>query len=183
MVQENTNAETKVADNKIEEISITEFIEGESLFSSSGISKVKVTKNGVIKIIKVPIQSTGVSELIDTYKEKEPKPPKVQSFVTPDSDVGKALGITKKNAVWHFDFTDEKYIKLKEEHDSDLGMAILMRGLAVELKDKEGNIITDFKRKIEILKSAGMSGEQFSQVVQDIQSLTKWSEEERQSFL
>lgn len=168
---------------KIEKIDITEFVEGDSIFSSSGISKVKVTKNGVSKILKIPIQSTGVSELIDTFREKEPKPPKVQSFVTPESDVGKALGITKKNAVWHFDLTDEKYLKAKEEHDSNLGMAILMKGLAVEIKDKDKNVVIEFNKKIQILKSMGMSGDQFSQMVRDIQDLTRWTEVERENFL
>ena len=167
----------------IEKVDVTEFVEGDSIFSSNGISRVKVTKNGIVKILNVPIQSTGVSELIDTFKEKEPKPPKVQSWVNPESDVGKALGISKKNAVWHFDFTDEKYLKAKEEHDSDLGMAILMKGLAVDIKNKSGVVEIDFKKKIEILKSMGMSGEQFSQIVGDIQSLTKWTQEENESFL
>jgi len=175
--------EVKGQTEKIEKIDITEFVEGDSIFSSNGISKVKVTKNGITKIYNIPIQSTGVSELIDTYREKEPKPPKVQSWVNPESDTGKALGITKKTATWHFDFTDEKYLKTKEEHDSDLGMAILMRGLAVEIKNKSGTIEPDFKRKIDILKSMGMSGEQFSQIVQDIQNLTRWTEAERENFL
>jgi len=181
---ENINAETKVEEkNKIEKIDIIEFVEGDSIFSSNGISKVKVTKNGITKILNIPIQSTGVSELIDTYKEKEPKPPKVQSWVNVDSTLGKALMLSKKTACWHFDFTDENYIKAKEEHDSDLGMAILMRGLAVEIKNKSGDVESNFKKKIEILKSMGMSGEQFTQIVNDIQSLTRWTEVERINFL
>ena len=180
---ENTNAETNAGGVKIEQIDITEFIEGESIFSSNGISKVKVTKNGITKIYLVPIQSTGVSELIDDFKKKEPKPPKVQSWVNPESDIGKALGITKKNAVWSFDFTDAKYLEAKENHDSDLGMAILMKGLAVKIKNKEGTIETNFENMIRILKSMGMSGEQFSQIVKDIQNLTSWTEEERESLL
>jgi len=66
---------------KIESIDITEFKEDdEPIFSSDGISRVKVTKNGVVKIINVPIQSTGVSELVDTFRDKAPLPPKKQSW-------------------------------------------------------------------------------------------------------
>jgi len=179
---EEQNVEEK--ESKIESINITEFKEDdEPIFSSSGVSRVKVTKNGIVKIINVPIQSTGVSELVDTFREKTPLPPKKQTWVDPESELGKELSITKKTGIWAYDYTDQPYIKAKEKHESDLGMAILLKGLAVEIKDKDGNIITDRNRQIEVLKKRGLSGDQFSQIIQDIQALTAWTEEEKHNFL
>jgi len=168
---------------KIEVINITEFNEDdEPIFSSDGISQVKVTKGGIVKIVNVPIQSTGVSELVDTFRGKAPIPPKKQTWVDPESEIGKELGITKKNAVFTFDYTDQAYLKAKEKHESDLGMEILLKGLAIKITDKNG-VVEDKDKQIEILKKRGLSGDQFSQIIQDIQALTAWTQEERERFL
>ncbi|GAF89918.1 unnamed protein product, partial [marine sediment metagenome] len=73
---------------------------------------------------------------------------------------------------------DEKYVKALNKYESDLGIAILQKGLAVKLLDKEGNEITNPDKKISMLKGMGMSGPQFTQVVQDIRCMTEWTEEE-----
>jgi len=104
-------------------------------------------------------------------------------LVDPESELGKELNITKKTAVWAYDYTDQPYIKAKEKHESDLGLAILLKGLAVKIKDKDGNIIEDRSKQIEVLKKRGLSGDQFSQIIQDIQALTSWTQEERENFL
>ena len=58
-----------------------------------------------------------------------------------------------------------------------------MHGLAIAIKDKEGNVLEDNNKKIDALKRAGMSANQFQQIVDDITSLTKWTEEAMKSFL
>jgi len=162
---------------------ITKLVRGQNIFKSSGLAEIKVTRNGEIVCLEIPIRSTGVSELIDTYREKAPKPPVVNKLIEPDSEIGKELKLTKKNAIKIFDFTDEAYLKAKEQHDSQLGMAIVIKGLDFDITDENGKVIDNQDEKIAILKEMGMSGEQFSELVSTITSLTKWSAEERTNFL
>ena len=42
--------------------------------------------------------------------------------------------------------------------------------------------VEDDNERINILKEMGLSGEQFSQIVEDITSLTKWTDEEAAHF-
>lgn len=161
---------------------ITELVEGESLFTSNGVSKIKVTKNGQVLCFEIPIVSSGITELIDQFDKTAPKPPVKDVKVTPDTPMGKDMGITKNEWVKIRDLSDTDYLEKKQKHESNLGIAIVLKGMAVDIKDKEGNIVEDPDKKIEIMKKMGMSGEQFSQMVSDITSLTKWSEEEKQSF-
>jgi len=63
---------------------INEFVEGDNIFESRGISRVKVTKlikeviegketeKQVIECLEIPIQSTGVSELMEAGRAKAP---------------------------------------------------------------------------------------------------------------
>ncbi len=163
-------------------IEVTEFSEGKSLFQSNGISEVKITKDGEVKCLRIPITSTGIADIIDTFHEQSPKPPMVKELVLPGSDMYKELKMTRKNYIKIPDYGDANYIKAKEEHDSDLAMAILLKGIAVPIKDKDGKAVTDRTKKIKILKDMEMSGDQFAQIVGDIRSLTNWDSEEKESF-
>ena len=161
---------------------ITEFVKGSDIFASTGVSKVKVTKAGEVSCLEIPIQSTGISEIIDAFEAKAPQPPVKNILVKPDAELGKEMGITKKQWMHVPDLADPAYIKAKSEHDSDLGMKILFRGMAVDVKDGD-KVVGNEDEKIAILKSMGMSGDQFSQIVEDITSLTRWTEGEKESFL
>lgn len=179
---------------------ITELRKGQNVFQSKGISEIKVTQlEPIVKTdeetgesydgfeetlvcLEIPIKSTGVSELIDTFNEKAPVAPTINVLIEPDSDIGKELGLTKKNAVRMFNLTDETYLKAKEEHNSKLGIAIVMKGLDIRLTDENGEEIKSTDEKIQMLKEMGLSGEQFSKLVTDITSLTKWSVKEKERF-
>jgi hypothetical protein len=162
---------------------ITKLVRGQNVFKSTGLSEIKVTRNGEIVCLEIPIRSTGVSELIDAFRGKAPKPPIINKLIEPDSELGKELKITKKNAIKIFDYTNEAYLKEKEQHDSQLGLAIALQGLDFEITNEDGSVITEQDEKIKVMKEMGMSGEQFSQLVSDITNLTKWSIEERTNFL
>ena len=180
-VQEETEEpqiEEKGKAKGIETIEVTELQEGSDMFISQGYSNIKVTQNGLVKNVKLPIKSSGVTELIEEFKEKEPKPPLVDEIVKKDSEMGKQLKLTKDSQVKVPNLGDEKYVKALNKYESDLGIAILQKGLAVKLLDKEGNEITNPDKKISMLKGMGMSGPQFTQVVQDIRCMTEWTEEE-----
>ncbi len=173
----------KVEIKKIKTVRVTEFRSGKQIFKSTGISSVKVTDNNEVVKYDIPIESTGISELIESFQDKAPIPPSKKCLVLPDSDIGKEMGITQKKWVYLPDFTDEDYIRKREEHGSDLGIALVLKGMAVPIKDNEGKEVTDKDKKIKILREMGMSSEQFTQLASDITSLTKWTEEEKSSFL
>jgi len=175
----------------VEEIQVTELIEGESVFESHGISKVKVTKmikDGEGELVSeiVPlifkIKSSGVADLVDTFSKDAPTPPVKNELVKPGSDLGRQMKLGKKQWVRIPDFSDPDYIEQKEKFDQDLGMAILLQGLDLEFKSKDGNMITDDNEKVAILKQQGMTGEQFLQVIRDIQNLTRWEEAKTEDF-
>ena len=164
-------------------IRLTEFKRGEKIFESNGISRVKVTRDGVSTVVEIPIQSTGVTELIDSFSRKEPKPPVKKERVLPDTDMGKELGIGKPTWMNIPDFGDRQYIEEKAEYDSNLGLAIVMRGMAVVFRDEKGDVVEDQDEKLELLKEMGMTANQFSQVAEDIMNLTKWRQEGEENFL
>ena len=172
-----------MTEEKMKEIRITELTEGSPIFESKGLSKVKVTKAGKIQALVFPICSTGVSELIDTYTSKAPQPPVINQVVSPDSDIGKQLKLSRKQHIKTLDFSDANYLEVKEKHDQDLGLAIMLQGLDIPIKNKKGDEITDKEQKLAALKGLGMTGDQFMQIVKDIQDLTKWKEEQEDDFL
>lgn len=161
---------------------ITKLQQGQNLFTSNGISRVKTTINDEVQCIEIPIKSTGVSELIDSFQKQAPLPPTVDVKATPDSDIGKSLGLTRNEWVRIFDTTDRQYLERKAKHDSDLGLKIMMMGLDVPIVNAAGVVVTNEDEKLVVLKSMGLSGEQFSQIVGDITSLTKWAEGEQTRF-
>lgn len=154
----------------------------DSLFQSNGHSNVKVTKEGEIFILQLPIKSSGITELIEEFKRHEPRPPVIDEHVKADSDLGKRMGLNKNQWVKMFNLTDDDYIKERERYESELGLAIVIKGLDIELTDADGNVVKDREEKIKVLRSVGMSGEQFTQIVGDIRGLTQWSQEEKEDF-
>lgn len=166
----------------IDHVDLKELVEGEEVFSSRGYSNVKVTKAGKVHCTKIPIKSTGVTELIEEFRKKEPKPPSTPVFVSKDSEEGKQMKLTENRWVKMPDLTDAKYLEKKEQYEGDLGIAILAKGIDLPFKDKDGKEITDQTQRVQILKSFGLSSDQFAQIVEDIRSLTMWSEQELMDF-
>jgi 2-hydroxychromene-2-carboxylate isomerase len=81
------------------------------------------------------------------------------------------------------DTTDEAYLEGREKYETMLGLKIVLRGINMPIKDAEGNVVEDEDKKIEILRGAGLTGHQFSQLVEDITNLTRWEEEKEDDFL
>ena len=166
----------------VETVPVEVLKEGDELFMSHGFSNVKVTKGSVVQNVRLPIKSSGVTELIESFKAQEPKPPVIDEIVKKDSDIGRQLRLTKDTQVKVPNLGDPEYIRKLDEYESKLGIAILQKGLAVNFQDRHGKNVIDDNKKIEILKGMGMSGGQFTQVVQDIRTLTEWDEEEKRNF-
>jgi hypothetical protein len=164
------------------EVHVSELVEDEDVFLSTGTSKVKVTKDGVVRALVFRIKSTGIADLVDQFNRKAPTPPIYKELVKPDSDLGKQMGLGKKKWVRMPDLADPVYIREKEKHDQDLGMAILLQGMDVVFRDKEQNVVTDPDEQVRIMKEMNMTGDQFMQIINDIQDLTRWNEEATEDF-
>lgn len=173
-------------EEKIKKEEITEFVRGKKIFASTGVSKVKVTIKGEVICRSIPIQSTGISELVDSLEEEAPVPPAKKYLADPEDpndEIAADLKIGRKKWIKIPDLTDPEYMKAKEKHSQRVGIAVMFKGLAVEVKEANGAIVTDNEIKMEIFKEMGLSSEQFSQIINDIRNLTQWTEEERESFL
>jgi len=168
---------------KIKKKRITSLRRGDKIFLSNGISEIKVTNSNEVICLEIPIKSSGISELIDDFNRNAPTPPIKKELVKPDSKIGNQMGLTRKEWMFLPDLSDKKYQELKQEHDSDLGIAIVLAGLDFPILDEKDKEIEDKNEKITILKEMGMSSTQFTQLVEDITNLTKWEEKEKANFL
>ena len=164
-------------------IRVKELVDGQEIFKSHGISKLKVTKGEDVITLEIPIKSTGVSDVIDESRRKAPTPPVITIVVRPGDPAFKELGLARKKHVQTYDFTDKVYIEKKDKFETDLGIKILSMGLGVDLKDEDKKIITDPDKKIEMLKKQGMTGQHFTQIIEDINALTRWEDENEDDFL
>uniref|UniRef100_A0A6H1ZS39 Uncharacterized protein n=1 Tax=viral metagenome TaxID=1070528 RepID=A0A6H1ZS39_9ZZZZ len=168
----------------IQTVDLDQLVEGNNIFESKGFSYLKVTQGQIIKRIAIPIKSSGVSEMIDEFeREKKPLPPKKRELIKKDSDVGKEMRLMKNEWAWVFDFADEKYLSDIGKYQSDLGLKVVMLGINLPIRDKDGNDITDDDRRLQVLKKMGLTGEHLTQLVKDIQSLTQWQEDKDNDFL
>jgi len=167
----------------IETIPLTEIVEGSSVFESTGTSYLKVTYKGEIRKLAIPIKSKGVSEIIEEFSKDAPTPPTKEVVIESDSEIGKMLRFTKKKPVRMFDLSNSEYLKEKEKHDTTLGFKVAFQGIDLIIRDRDGNIVEDEDKKLNILRAMGMTGSQFLQLVKDIQDLTRWQEDREDDFL
>ena len=183
MVEEKGKEKEQVDEiSGVNTVDLTQITEGGSEFMSQGYSNIKATKKGKIENVRIPIKSTGVTELIEEFKRNEPSPPAKAVLVKKDSEEGKGMKLSEDKWVKMPDFTDAKYIEKREKFEGDLGIAILAKGVDIPFVNKKGEEVTDPDEKVSILKSKGLSSDQFTQIVNDIRSLTLWTEKELADF-
>lgn len=161
---------------------VSELIEGEKIFDSSGFSLVKITRKGVEEFLELPIKSTGVGEFQEELTGKAPRPPVKKELIKKDSAEGKALGLAHDRLVQVFDNTDEKYIDALEKHNQDFIWQIVVFALDISWKKKDGSLATTYEEKKEILKSTGITGSHTDQIFGDVQNLTR-IQEDQEDFL
>lgn len=161
---------------------ISELVEGQNLFDSRGYSVVKVTKNGEIKLLKLPIKSTGVAEFQESLSGKAPRPPVTFEVVKKNSPEGKALGLTHDRLVHVFDTTDEKYVDALSKHNQEFAWQVVIFALDLEWKKKDGSICQTYEEKRAVLKSNGITGNHVDQIFIDVKRLTEL-QGEQEDFL
>lgn len=156
---------------------------GQNIFTSTGVSRVKVTKEGESICYEIPITSTGITEIMEKFQRNAPQPPIVNTLVKPEDEIGKENGITKNTWMKIPNLGDKNYLEEKQKYQSDLGIAILMQGMILEIMDENDEVIVDDDKKLEVLKEQGLSANHFTQIIDDITNLTKWNNGELEGFL
>lgn len=156
---------------------ISELIEDQALFESSGFSLVKITKDGKEEFIELPIKSTGVAEYQEELRGQAPKPPVRKELIKKNSKEGKEFGLSHDRLVQVFDNTDENYIDALEKHNQDFIWRVIVFALDLKWKKKDGSEAFTFEEKKAILKSTGITGAHNDQIFKDVQNLTRIAEE------
>jgi len=167
----------------IKTLQLEELTVDNPIFQSYGISYVKRTQGETTVKIAIPIKSTGVADVIDNFSRKRPIPPLKGIIVKPNDPAYKELGLSRKQHVQTYNYADSKYQEELEKHNSELGLRIVLMGLGIDIKDKKGKVIEEEEDKIQALKDMGMTGDQFTQIVNDITKLTKWEVDKEADFL
>ncbi len=157
---------------------ISELVENQAIFASTGYSVVKITIGGKAMARRLPIKSTGVAEYQQKLSSQAPRPPAVERMIKADSDLGKALGLSRDEARMVFDATDEKFVNAQDEHNRDFAWRVAVFALDIKWTRSDGSEARTYEEKRDILKRAGITGHQIDCIYRDIQKLTKFTEEE-----
>lgn len=155
---------------------------GSRLFLSTGVSRIKITKDGEPDVIELAVKSTGITELVERMRAAEPKPPGRPQYITPDSPVGRQMKLSQKEWVVMPDLTDKEYLAAKEKHDQDITMQVILQALDVEFHTEADEVVEDRDEKLRILKEMGLSSNQFNQLYSDVQELTTLTDRDRERF-
>jgi len=171
-----------MSEEKVKPRRISELIEDEKLFDSTGFSLVKVTKEGKEEFIELPIKSTGVDELQAQLSGKAPRPPVKRLLIKKGSPEAKEMGLQHNKFEDVFDNTDEEYITALEQHNNNFLWQTVIFALDLALKKKDGSAASTFKEKKAVLKSNGITLEHANQIFMDVKKLTQL-QEDREDFL
>lgn len=145
---------------------------GKGFFESNGYAEVAVTKNGKKKVYKIPIKTTNQSELLKAFEEKNkpPKPPVITRLVKPDGNGGYVLakrGEPGARIARIYDYSDEEYLKAKEEYEKRTLLLSLM--VALNLEDKFGiEKIDEFE---EWMNELGLNGQHLQYIGKALKEL------------
>lgn len=157
---------------------ISELVENQNLFDSSGYSVLKVTKSGVTKKLKLPIKSTGVAEFQAELSGKAPRPPVRFETIKKGSKEGQLLGLRHDRMVQIFDETDEAYINAFEEHNQNFIWRVVVFAIDLAWTKADGAKAKTFEEKRQILKTNGLTMHHATRIFRDVQNLTQLREDQ-----
>jgi len=157
---------------------ITQFVEGEELFYSTGVSLVMTTKNGVEEPVYIPIRSIGIVELQQELRKNAPKPKKKRVLIKKDSPEAKQYGINHNQWVEVLDLADEEFVALNDIWQQDSQWKTVIAALDMEFVKQDGTKIVDFETKKKIMQGQGITIHQLGRIFKDVVKLTSNLEEE-----
>lgn len=164
---------------------ISKLVMGQKLFDSAGYADVKVTKDGVSEILRLPIRSTGVAEFQEYLEGKAPKPPTSYKRIKKDSPEGRQAGLTHDAMHIVFDLTDDGYIDAMNKHNQDFTWQIVVFAIdsdKISWEMPDGKKAESAEDKKAILKSNGITDHHINKIFKTVQALTQF-DEDRADFL
>ena len=157
---------------------ITELVDGEELFHSTGFTRLKMTDEGKETSMLFPIQSIGIVDLQDELRKSMPRPPKKREFIKKNTPEAKSAGLAHDQWITVLDLADEEYQIKMEQWNLENQWRTVIHALRVTFKDKSGNEIRDYETKVEALKRKGITIFHLMKIFQDIMNLTRDAEGE-----
>ena len=165
----------------VEEV-IRSFVEGEPVFQSFGTARVKIGN----KVLQIPVKSVDMEGITKALCHKKPRPPTERKCIKANSDEGRKAGLSRDRWVEVAIETDEGYQQRMQAYNTELGYLVLLEGLNIEIKNKQGGVVWDPNNRasqekddaLRVLRGMGLTGWQFSQITDAISDLTRFQEEE-----
>jgi hypothetical protein len=160
---------------------ISAIVEGAGLFRSTGYSRIAVTTGGIKRILKIPIATLGVDEIIKGMELKAPRPPVIVRTAT--NEEAEAMGETGHVEIRTYDFTDPEYLKAIERHGDEGTWRVAIQGMNIAYGGPlDSAEALTFEKKKEILLAHGITTRHIIQIFKDIRKLTV-VQEDREDFL
>lgn len=153
------------------------------LFHAAGWTRVKVSRDGEARALRLPIRSAGVREALEAHARRRPRPPVVREVVRPGEPGAAELGVARATWTHAFDFTDAAYQAALAEHEAEAPLVALAAGLAVPILDEAGRPAEGIDARARALARLGLSTPQIERMVRDIRDLTNFQEEALRDFL
>jgi len=155
---------------------------GQDAFEAWGYVTLKVQRGEDLLGVKVKIISVP-QESIDALRKNSPRPPAKTTMLTPDMPEAAAMGVTQRQKAIIPDYTDPEYQAKQEAFDLAFRREIVGRGVGSNLTLKDGTKAENPEQRYRALEERGLSGVHFTEIAQQILSLTQWTEDERTNFL
>jgi hypothetical protein len=165
---------------------IAQLVDG---FCSWGYSsELKITRGDEVKKVKFKIKSIGMADVIAQYQENAPRAPSIVKGYKKGTPEAQALGSKYDVIVREIDESDPNYLRLREKADTEAGQMMVLNGLALDLKDLNGNVVVrgadvrvaneiiNREEGLKALYRLGMSASHFTTLVRDIRNLTEDAE-------
>lgn len=171
---------------------LTELRPGKVSFSSRGYARIKIVQivDGVDRVtcLNLPISAGNISKVLMDWAKKMPRPPAVDKLFSPDSEVGKAMGLTKAQVLTVPDTADPKYIERLEEFNLDQSWAVAAAAIDLPLYIRDDSVPGGERQakgegeRINALKGMDLQPAHIMEIANTARNLLNWTEEERLGF-
>jgi len=187
---------------------ISEVTGASGIFVSTGYSIIAVTRDGTKKLLKIPITTLGINDVLREFEANAPMPPVIVRLATDKEREAIGLEVRGQRAeigdqeepsivnVQTYDLTDQKYVEALAQYGRDKMWRVVIGGMVIRYgrsastdataaEDKEGaysNTPLRFEEKRKMLLANGLTDMHALRIYADILRLNKL-QEDREVFL
>jgi hypothetical protein len=175
--------------NQPEVVTLTRIKAGEQPFASWGYTELRVVKNGKPQILRVPIKTIGMAELMEKIARKAPNPPRRLECVSKDSPHGQALGLKRDRVIEIEDHADQAYQERNREYELRSTYTVVLHALAIDVVTEDGRVLVkandehsrtevkDEDAAIQVLKDSGLTDTHLFQIAGDVRAMSRREQE------